>query len=98
MGRQQEKHWWLAVLVNPRGGEASGPSFQLDSHFPTGCPNQGPVQEACLERAQNSPKVMFFRAKGVSVACLDSFARPVPRTCPLRCLICFIARVQHVLP
>ena len=22
MGRQQEKHWWLAVLVNPRGGGA----------------------------------------------------------------------------
>ncbi|CAE7298105.1 unnamed protein product [Symbiodinium pilosum] len=50
MGRQQEKHWWLAVLVNPRGG----------------CPNQGPVQE------------------GVSVACLDSFARTGMRYKPPR--------------
>jgi len=50
MGRQQEKHWWLAVLVNPRGG----------------CPSQGPVQE------------------GVSVACLDSFARTGMRYKPPR--------------
>ena len=30
MGRQQEKHWWLALLVNPRGP----------------CPKTGPLQEA----------------------------------------------------
>ena len=37
MGRQQEKHWWLALLVNPRGP----------------CPKTGPVKEAvsvsCLD-------------------------------------------------
>lgn len=37
MGRQQEKHWWLALLVNPRAP----------------CPNDGPLQEAvsvsCLD-------------------------------------------------
>lgn len=37
MGRQQEKHWWLALLVNPRGP----------------CPKTGPVKEvvsvSCLD-------------------------------------------------
>eukprot|EP00913_Durusdinium_trenchii_P026258 g24637.t1 len=37
MGRQQEKHWWLALLVNPRGA----------------CPKDGPVTEhvsvSCLD-------------------------------------------------
>ncbi|CAJ1379959.1 unnamed protein product [Effrenium voratum] len=47
MGRQQEKHWWLALLVNPRGGCPKGPD-------------------------------------GISVACLDSFARTGMRYKPPR--------------
>ena len=57
MGRQQEKHWWLAVLVNPRGGPRmpGGRGFSLPPLLSEAAPIRAPFRRPLTPESLVAP-------------------------------------------